>query len=108
MCLPYSFSPQQTCNEGQDECVAYSISSNVPTATEQLSVGSGHVSSSITTSSHDTDNVVNITNFDAIVNNSSIRNVTPNISNDLNLGHRLQNEQDISTIHHIVHRTYIT
>ena len=46
--------------------------------------------------------MVKITNFDATVNKSSICNVTPNICNDPNFGHRLQDEQDMSIIHHNV------
>ena len=84
--------------------MAYSTSSNDSTTAEQLS--SGHVSSSITASNHDTDNVVNITNFAATVNSSSIRNVTQNACNELNVGHRLQNEQNMSIIHHNVNRLY--
>ena len=79
--------------------------SNDSTTAEQL-VGSGHVTSSIKASDHDTDNVVKITSFAATVNNSSIRNVTPNICNELNVGHRLQNEQNMSIIHHNVNRLY--
>ena len=52
--------------------------------------------------------MVNITNFAGTVNSSSIRNVMQNVCNELNVGHRLQNEQNMSIIHHNVNRLYST
>ena len=50
--------------------------------------------------------MVNITNFAATVNSCSIRNVTQNVCNELNVGHRLQNEQNMAIIHYNVNRLY--